>query len=155
MLKRSVVVAALAVTVVAGACTNGSSPSVGSASSSASGNVKEGGTLRLAAFDGIDSLNPFVGQNDDAYSAYMVMYPYLVQYDSKLNFIPDFATSWSHASDNMTWTFKTVPNARWSDGQPLTANDFVFYFSGQTDRHLLRGSEIRDWTVEPLATSEG
>ena len=34
-------------------------------------------------------------------------------------------------------------------------NDFVFYFSGQTDRHLLRGSEIRDWTVEPLATSEG
>jgi DNA-binding GntR family transcriptional regulator len=39
--------------------------------------------------------------------------------------------------------------------QTYPANDFVFYFSGQTDRHLLRGSEIRDWTVEPLATSEG
>jgi DNA-binding GntR family transcriptional regulator len=38
--------------------------------------------------------------------------------------------------------------------QAYPANDFVFYFSGQTDRHLLRGSEIRDWTVEPLATSE-
>ncbi|MFL5737052.1 MAG: GntR family transcriptional regulator [Actinomycetota bacterium] len=38
--------------------------------------------------------------------------------------------------------------------QAYPASDFVFYFSGQTDRHLLRGSEIRDWTVEPLASSE-
>jgi hypothetical protein len=57
MSRRSIIVAAAAVTLLAGACTNGSTPSGGS-SSSGSGNVKEGGTLRLAAFDGIDSLNP-------------------------------------------------------------------------------------------------
>ena len=27
------------------------------------------------------------------------------------------------------WTFNTVPNAKWSDGQPLTANDAEFTFS--------------------------
>ncbi|MFL5737053.1 MAG: ABC transporter substrate-binding protein [Actinomycetota bacterium] len=128
MLKR-LVLAAVALSVLGAACTNGSPSSGNPASTSASGNVKEGGTLRLAAFDGIDSLNPFVGQNDDAYSAYMVMYPYLVQYDSKLNFIPDFATSWTHASDGMTWTFKTAPNATWSDGQPLTAEDVAFTYN--------------------------
>src|SRR3954468_11375996 len=129
MLRRSIIVAAVAITVLAGACTNSSTPSGGSSSSSSSGNVKEGGTLRLAAFDGMDSLNPFVGQNDDAYSAYMAMYPYLVQYDSKLDFIPDFATSWSHSTDGMEWTFKTVPNAKWSDGQPLTADDLAFTYN--------------------------
>src|SRR5204862_5179874 len=104
-------------------------PSAISSASPTSSSVKEGVTLRLASFYGIDSLNPFVGQNDDAYSAYMAMYPYLVQYDSKLNFVPDFATSWTHSSDGMTWTFKTVPNAKWSDGQPLSADDVAFTYN--------------------------
>jgi GntR family transcriptional regulator len=39
--------------------------------------------------------------------------------------------------------------------QAYPANDFVFYFSGQTDGHVLRRSVIRDWNVDPAATSEG
>ena len=127
MRRRNEFTALLVLAVVTVACSNGTPAP--SSSSSAGGAVKEGGTLRLAAFDGIDSLNPFVGVNDDAYSAYMEMYPYLVQYDSKLNFAPDFATSWTHTSDGMTWTFKTVANAKWSDGQPLTASDVAFTYN--------------------------
>ena len=33
------------------------------------------------------------------------------------------ATSWKASKDGKTWTFKTVPNAKWSDGKPLTAAD--------------------------------
>ena len=83
-----------------------------------------GGTLRLGTSSRIDSLNPFVAFNQDAYSTFEYIYPYLIQYDeTNLKFAPDFAKSWSTSADGKTWTFKTVPDAKWSDGQPLTAED--------------------------------
>lgn len=39
---------------------------------------------------------------------------------------PGLAESWSVAPDQKTWTFKLRKNLRWSDGQPLTADDVVF-----------------------------
>jgi peptide/nickel transport system substrate-binding protein len=39
---------------------------------------------------------------------------------------PALAESWSVAPDHKTWTFKLRKNLRWSDGQPLTADDVVF-----------------------------
>src|SRR5690242_20348809 len=36
---------------------------------------------------------------------------------------PALAESWSVAPDHKTWTFKLRKNLRWSDGQPLTADD--------------------------------
>jgi peptide/nickel transport system substrate-binding protein len=115
-----------AVALVAVACSGGGGSQ---GSSSSAGPVKEGGELRIAAFDGIDSLNPFVGVNDDSYEAYEVVYPQLVQYDDNLNFAPDFATSWEQSKDGLTWTFHTQPNAKWSDGQPLTAKDVAWTYN--------------------------
>ena len=94
-----------------------------SSSSGTTGSVKEGGTLRLGTSSRIDSLNPYVAFNQDAYSTFMYIYPFLVQYDKDLNFTPDFATKWETSKDGLTWTFHTVPNAKWSDGKPLTAED--------------------------------
>jgi len=39
---------------------------------------------------------------------------------------PGLAESWSVAADQKTWTFKLRQGVRWSDGQPLTADDVVF-----------------------------
>jgi peptide/nickel transport system substrate-binding protein len=90
----------------------------------ASSGGKSGGTFRIGTSSRIDSLNPYVAFNQDAYSAFMYIYPVLVQYDkTNLKFAPDFATSWSTSADKKTWTFKTVHGAKWSDGQPLTAED--------------------------------
>jgi peptide/nickel transport system substrate-binding protein len=82
-----------------------------------------GGTFRLGTASGIDSLNPYVAFNQDAYSAFMYIYPVLVQYDSHLHFAPFFATKWTPSNAGKTWTFKTRANAKWSDGKPLTAAD--------------------------------
>ena len=85
---------------------------------------KEGGTFRMGTSSRIDSLNPYVAFNQDAYSTFMYIYPFLVQYDkTNLKFAPDFAKSWSTSADKKSWTFKTVSGAMWSDGQPLTAED--------------------------------
>jgi peptide/nickel transport system substrate-binding protein len=86
--------------------------------------AKAGGTFRLGTSSRIDSLNPFVAFNQDAYSTFMYIYPTLVQYDrSNLHFAPDFARSWQVSTDGKTWTFNTAPGAKWTDGQPLTAAD--------------------------------
>lgn len=42
------------------------------------------------------------------------------------NPIPGGATSWEVAPDGLTWTFHLRRNARWSDGVPVTADDYVF-----------------------------
>ncbi len=39
--------------------------------------------------------------------------------------IPGMATEWSTSPDGLVWTFK-LRDAKWSDGQPVTADDFVF-----------------------------
>ena len=82
-----------------------------------------GGVFRLGTASGIDSLNPYVAFNQDAYSTFEYIYPVLVQLDSHLHYAPMFARSWKSSNGGKTWTFKTQPHAKWSDGKPLTAAD--------------------------------
>jgi peptide/nickel transport system substrate-binding protein len=98
---------------------------VGSFAAAASSSTqKDGGTFRLGTTSRIDSLNPFVAFNQDAINTFAYIYPLLVQYDrTNTHFVGDFATSWKTSADGKTWTFKTQPNAKWTDGQPLTAED--------------------------------
>ncbi len=39
---------------------------------------------------------------------------------------PSLAESWTNAPDGKTWTFKLRKGLRWSDGEPITADDVVF-----------------------------
>jgi oligopeptide transport system substrate-binding protein len=39
---------------------------------------------------------------------------------------PGIAESWTVSEDGLTYTFTLRPAARWSDGQPVTADDFVY-----------------------------
>ncbi len=111
-------VALAAVALVAAAC-----------GTSSNGGVPQGGVYRLGSASSIDSLNPFVAFQQDAYSTFEVIYPYLVQYNSSLQFVPDFARSWQESNDGRVWTFHTQPNAKWSDGKPLTAADAAWTYS--------------------------
>jgi peptide/nickel transport system substrate-binding protein len=40
--------------------------------------------------------------------------------------VPGLAEWWTNSPDGKTWTFKLRKNLRWSDGEPLTADDVVF-----------------------------
>lgn len=42
---------------------------------------------------------------------------------------PGAAESWTVSADGLTYTFTLRPDASWSDGEPVTADDFVFAFS--------------------------
>ncbi len=113
-----------AVVLTAAACTGG-----GGEKATPSGGIVEGGVLRIGDTGSIDALNPFVSFNQAPVNAYQSIYPYLVQYDENLEFTGDFATGWDTSDDGLTWTFHTAPNAKWSDGQPLTAEDAAYTFN--------------------------
>ncbi|MEF0938595.1 peptide ABC transporter substrate-binding protein [Rhizobium sp. BR 362] len=52
----------------------------------------------------------------------------LVTEDPKDNPIPGQAASWTISPDQKVYTFKLRDGIKWSDGQPVTAEDFVFAF---------------------------
>ena len=47
--------------------------------------------------------------------------------------IPGAAESWTVSPDGKTYLFKLRPNSRWSDGKPLTAEDWVWSFRRMLD----------------------
>jgi peptide/nickel transport system substrate-binding protein len=115
-----VVIAVLAAALAVAGC---------GSNSGGAGGIKNGGTFRLGSDSSIDSLNPFVAFQADAYVTFEYIYPYLDQYNPQTKIVPDFATSWSVSDGGKVWTFHTRPNAKWSDGQPLTARDAAWTYS--------------------------
>lgn len=49
----------------------------------------------------------------------------LVFLDNNLNLIPGAAESWEPSEDGLTWTFKLREGMMWSDGTPVTAEDYA------------------------------
>jgi ABC-type transport system substrate-binding protein len=43
--------------------------------------------------------------------------------------LPQLADQWSISPDGLTYTFNLNPNAKWSDGKPVTAADVEFTFA--------------------------
>lgn len=56
----------------------------------------------------------------------------LVETDEKGAVIPAAAESWN-SSDNKVWVFKLRPDAKWSNGDPVTAEDFVYSWQRLVD----------------------
>lgn len=53
----------------------------------------------------------------------------LCEYDPKTCVaMPAMAERWEVAADNLTWTFRLRRNGKWSNGDAVTAHDFVFAF---------------------------
>jgi oligopeptide transport system substrate-binding protein len=49
----------------------------------------------------------------------------LLRFDRHGRSTPGAAASWEISPDHLTYTFHLRPDAKWSDGQPVTARDFV------------------------------
>ncbi len=52
----------------------------------------------------------------------------LVRLTKDFEIIPAAATEWTGSEDGKTWTFKLDPNLVWSDGNPVTAKDWIVTF---------------------------
>ena len=50
----------------------------------------------------------------------------LVTYNSKMEITPALAESWIRSKNGLTYTFRLRKDAKWTDGVPLKAEDFVY-----------------------------
>ncbi len=56
------------------------------------------------------------------------LYDGLISQDASGNLIPGAAKSWEISEDGRTYTFKLRPDGKWSNGDPVTSDDFLFAF---------------------------
>lgn len=84
-------------------------------------------TLRIGNLAEPQSLDPakLAGSWDGRIAT--AMFEGLVARNAKAEPIPGMAESWTTSADGLTWTFK-LRDAKWSDGVPVTAEDFVAGF---------------------------
>ena len=85
----------------------------------------DGGIYAEGVVDKITTINPLFATTDSEKTASQLVYSSLLDYDSTNHLRGDLALSWL-SSDGKTWDIKLRENARWSDGQKLTADDVIF-----------------------------
>src|SRR4028119_1968055 len=75
------------------------------------------------------SLDPHISTGQPEARIYMALYDGLVEYHPKTQLpMPAIAKSWEISPNVDELIFHLRDNAKWSDGKPITAKDFVYSF---------------------------
>jgi oligopeptide transport system substrate-binding protein len=82
--------------------------------------------LRIGNGPEVESLDPQRAVTLPDSRILQSLYEGLLTVDPAGRPIPGAAESWSVAPDGLMWTFHLRADGRWSDGTPVTAEDFVF-----------------------------
>ncbi|HKX83463.1 MAG TPA: ABC transporter substrate-binding protein, partial [Pyrinomonadaceae bacterium] len=83
--------------------------------------------LRYVSGSEPESLDPAVSNSQPDARIDMALYDGLIEYEPKtLEAIPAIAESWEVLEGGTEYIFHLRKNARFSDGSPITAHDFVF-----------------------------
>ena len=85
--------------------------------------------FRYVSGDEPETLDPQISNGQPEARLYMALYEGLVEYDPKtLAPIPALAERWHINNDSSEFTFHLRRTGRWSNGDPIDANDFVYSF---------------------------
>jgi len=87
------------------------------------------GELHLAVRENIRSLNPYAVENDSEAFVVSLLYDTLLELGLQGDLASNLAQRWEVAGDGISLSFWLNGQARWHDGQPLTAGDVVFSFT--------------------------
>jgi len=83
--------------------------------------------LRYVTGDEPESLDPPVSTGQPEARIYMALFEGLVEYDAKtLQPTPALAERWDINNDSSEFTFHLRRTGRWSNGDPIDSNDFVY-----------------------------
>jgi len=76
----------------------------------------------------------------------------LVRFNDSLDIVPDIAESWSLSPDRRTYTFRLRRGATFSNGRPVTAEDFRYSFERVLDPAT---RAPMTWTLDRIAGARG
>jgi peptide/nickel transport system substrate-binding protein len=95
---------------------------------------QSGGTLRYALWSSPSgTFHPSL--SIDVYNNYVIdlVYERLLNIDENSNYVPGLADKYEVSKDGLTITFYLNKNAKWHDGQPVTADDVAYTFTTIAD----------------------
>jgi len=107
--------------------------------------------LRMRLLDSIPSLDPQVMEDVVGFAFARDLFEGLLNQDADGNLVPGVAKSWEANAANDVYTFHLRDNAKWSNGDPVTAHDFVFAWQRSVDPEL---ASPYSWYVD-LMSIEG
>ncbi len=80
-----------------------------------------------------ESLDPHASRTDSAATILRDLFEGLVTFDAAGALAPGVAESWKVSPDGMTYRFTLRPDARWSNGTPVTPQEFAYSFRRLVD----------------------
>ncbi|MFG1496152.1 ABC transporter substrate-binding protein [Saccharospirillum sp. HFRX-1] len=92
--------------------------------------------FRYQALDEVSSFDPQVVEDVDGSYISRDLFEGLLNADKDGNPSPGVAERYESSNNNQTWTFYLRDDAKWSDGKPVTAGDFVYAWRRAVDPEL-------------------
>ncbi|MFQ6551601.1 peptide ABC transporter substrate-binding protein [Aestuariibius insulae] len=94
--------------------------------------LAENQTFSYRLLDQFPTLDPALNEETAGFHAIRQLFEALVSQDADGNIIPGVAESWEN-EDYTKWTFTLRQDAKWSNGDPVTANDFIYAWQRAVD----------------------
>ena len=91
-----------------------------------SGGAKQPAILLRGNGPDPDSLDPHKARSTESMTVLRDLFEGLTRLDKQAATVPAAAESWTVSDDGRLYTFKLRANVRWSNGEPLVAEDFVW-----------------------------
>ena len=98
-----------------------------------------GGTFNTSVLSFPLTLRTVGPDSNDSFSAYKryTNLGLVSIHPNTLNFIPQLATHWAFGPDGKTVYYRLDPDARWSDGELVTADDYLFTIDFMRSEHIV------------------
>ena len=100
-------------------------------------------TLTVGVTQDVDSPNVTVGYTVAAYELWNLQYATLTDKAADdFATIPGLASTWDASDDGLTYTYHLREGLKWSDGQPLTAEDVAWTVNTSRDQEWYNHSSV-------------
>ncbi len=98
-------------------------------------NAPKGGEVKLVAVGGFDSLNPFIPKGDEAPGLGLIYETLMGSPMDDMSAEYGLIAESVEVPADLSWvTFKLRPEAKWADGNPITAEDVAYTFAQIKDK---------------------
>lgn len=110
------------------------------------GDVQTGGTFRSVNLQDFKTLNPFVSSESPNLPAVLSAGSLLGYNPVTGNYAPYMAEKYTQSADKRTFTFDIRKGMKWSDGKPITVDDWMTAYTIDSNKDV--GSNTFDyWTI--------
>ncbi len=124
--------AALALTACGGSASSTAASTEASGTASSAAGTAAGGTLNIMLETEVQSLDPQIATDGTSFEVIADYTDGLMQMDADGSAVPAMAETYDISEDGKTYTFH-LRDAKWSNGEAVTAADFVFGWQRAVD----------------------